>query len=693
MSRALLSLSILALALPACDAELDQICGPGGCGTSADGGAIVWDGAPLGDGPLQCAPGTVKCGGKACCTNQQLCLEGKCRALGPKCDELWPCPAGYFCDKTRKRCVPTLKKCQYKPPVGTFSPKVEWEWQGSKTAPSHNQVMMAPMVANMTDDNGDGKIDRDDTPDIIFSTFAGSAYTTNGVLRVISGDGKKEHFSITKHLVHPGVQVAVADFDGDGKPEIAACASGGGAIAFEHDGAFKWKTAGPTCYAPAIADLQGDGLPEVVVGYSALSGATGKILWTGAKGGFYTTVADLDGDGRPEVVGGNRAFRGDGKLYWHNKTIPDGIPAIADLTGDGSPEVVTVASGAHSLYAHSATGKLLWGPVDVNQGKGSGSNKNGGGPPTIADFDGDGKPEIAAAGGWGYVVFEHDGKAKWFQKTQDLSSRVTGSSVFDFEGDGKAEVVYSDELQLRTYQGATGKVLFSHCNTSGTLWEYPIIVDVDNDGGAEIVVANNNYAFKTCSGGGSSHTGIKVLGDTQGNWVRTRRIWNQHTYHVTNVDEDGRVPKKEAPNWKNPNLNNFRQNVQPGGLFDAPDLTGKPLATVEPPACGAKVTARALVQNRGAARVAPGLAVTLYGQAAGGTAVAIQTVKTTKALLPGQDEQVTFSAATPKALAGKTIALWAMVDDTGAGKGTVNECVETNNRVDLSAALACTTVK
>ena len=67
-----------------------------------------------------------------------------------------------------------------------------------------------------------------------------------------------------------------------------------------------------------------------------------------------------------------------------------------------------------------------------------------------------------------------------------------------------------------------------------------------------------------------SYLNGEVWEDLSNNWVRTRRIWNQHTYHVTNVTEDGQIPRHEAPNWLDPGLNNFRQNVQTDGLFDAP---------------------------------------------------------------------------------------------------------------------------
>jgi hypothetical protein len=663
---------------------------------------------PDGGPPAGCAAGTQSCG-KECCTAAQLCLEGSCRSVGAECDELWPCPAGFFCEKGLGKCVSGSTKCEYHPPVGQFSPKLKWAWSASPLAPAHSQVMMAPMVANLSDDNGDGKVDRNDIPDVVFNTFAGSDYWGAGVLRAISGDGKKELFAVTDPALAttPGAGVAIADLDNDGRPEIVTCAAsnagsgqGGAAIAFTAEGKLKWRSTDPKVVcgfaSPAIADLDGDGAPEVVVRYAVLEGASGKTRWVGRVDSYATspadtsTVADLDEDGKPEVVGGNVVYRSDGKVLWEDSARPDGYPAIADLDGDGRAEVVTASSADHSLRAYHADGKLYWGPVDINQGKADPGDKCkgcGGGPPTIADFDGDGKPEIAAAAGYGYVVFEHDGKPKWFSVTQDLSSRVTGSAVFDFEGDGKAEVVYGDELMLRIYRGGNGNVLYSRCNTSGTLWEYPVIVDVDNDGHAEIVVANNNYAFQKCGDGSASATGIRVIADTQNNWVRTRRIWNQHSYHVTNIDEDGRVPKQEQRNWDNPALNNFRQNVQPGGLFDAADLTGATAPKLEDQAkCGSQIRVAVEVKNQGAAKVAAGVSVALYGGVKGGAAKALATAQTKGALLPGQSELVSFDVKTPADFVDKTIELWAVVDDDGTGKGTHNECVETNNKVELAGA-------
>jgi hypothetical protein len=115
--------------------------------------------------------------------------------------------------------------------------------------------------------------------------------------------------------------------------------------------------------------------------------------------------------------------------------------------------------------------------------------------------------------------------------------------VFDFEGDGAAEVVYADEHTLWIYDGTTGAVeLEMTGHASGTLMEYPLIADVDNDGSTEIIVASNDYGF-------SGWNGITVIGDADDSWAPARPVWNQYAYHITNVNNDGTIPRIQTKNW------------------------------------------------------------------------------------------------------------------------------------------------
>ena len=54
--------------------------------------------------------------------------------------------------------------------------------------------------------------------------------------------------------------------------------------------------------------------------------------------------------------------------------------------------------------------------------------------------------------------------------------------------------------------------------------------------------------------------GCGKYGEEEDRWIQARRIWNQHTYHVTNVREDGTIPAVEPRSWSL--LNTYRTNAQ-----------------------------------------------------------------------------------------------------------------------------------
>ncbi len=552
--------------------------------------------------------------------------------------------------------------------VGEFNPVVEWNKNTFSVLPSSNQVMMTPAVIDLNDD---------DIPDIVFSTFIGANYVIDGNLRAISGADGSELWTITNpsYEVQGASGVAVGDIENDGKPEIVAVAESGEAlIAFEHDGTFKWRSpnfwtgfpnrGGISQWGSAsLADLNQDSTPEIIVGSTVLNNQ-GQILWRGTSvGGLgqgdnnvgaLSVVADLDLDGSPEVIAGKSAFRANGSLYW-NASINDGFPAIGNFDSDPNPEIVVVSQGKVYLLEH--TGQIKWGGISIPGG-------GQGGAPTIADVDGDGQPEIGVAGANRYVVLETDGSVKWTSDTRDNSSTVTGSSVFDFDGDGKAEIVYGDELFLRIYNGIDGRILYQLPKGSGTTYELPLIVDVDADGNAEIVAIANNYAF-------GAQTGIFVIGDLNDTWVSTRQIWNQHSYHITNINDDGSIPIREENSWQTHNT--YRLNLQTHyNPLAAPDLTASYLRTEE---VAGKTTIKARIGNGGSIFVAAGVSVAFYQGDPQAGGVLLGTTKTTKKLEIGAFEDVSLTVNSTSLQ-----NIWVVADDDGTGKGQVNECEENNNR-------------
>jgi len=563
------------------------------------------------------------------------------------------CLQGWKCNDNTGVCFNLSCLAQFEP--GSFSPAQEWAWTGSGTAPSHNQVMATPAI---------GDLDGDGHPEIVFVTFAGSQYNQNGIVRAIHGDGTGEVFTLTGQAVYGGAMPALADVDGDGGAEIFVAADGGGVHAWDNDGKYLWS-GGTGIGDPSVADLNGDGTPEIVHEYQVFS-PSGQLLWAGQKGQVYTynkvSVADLDGDGFQDVTMGDKAYSPYaaecpvvpcGKLLW-DSGAGGNFTAVADLDMDGLPDVVV--AWAHKLTArHGKDGSLMW-EVPVPG--------TGGGPPNIADFDGDGEPEIGLAGKAAYTVFEGvSGAVIWTKQTQDYSSSSTGSSVFDFDGDGKAEVVYNDELTLRIYSGPTGDVLYSTPNGSGTLFEYPVIADVDADNNAEIIVASNDYAY-------GSHHGIRVLGDAKDHWVSTRKIWNQHAYHITNVNEDGSIPAAEAPSWLAHNTYRCNLQMQYDPLA-SPD--GLPIPwPIDTIACPDKVLLTVIVRNIGTLPLPKGTEVGFFkGPPENGLLAGKVLLK--EELEPGDETSVEFYLDV-KGTPG-TIDVYVVVDPDGK----VSECAEDNN--------------
>lgn len=570
--------------------------------------------------------------------------------------------------------APPAGTCEVIPPfTPSFEPEIEWEWTDSTTLPSHVQVMMTPVVIEL---NGDG------VPDVAFNAFAGSNYNSNGVLRAISGADGSELWTVTDaaYRVRGASSIAAGDIDGDGLAELCTVAESGSTIlCFENDGAFKLSIASsPNSWGGvAFADLEGDGAVEIING-NRVYAADGSLLWAGADGmgghagtGPLSFAADIDGDGAQEVVNDRAIYRADGSMKCANTAIGHGLAGVGDFDDDALGEVVVVWGGNVSLLDDDCA--LLW--TTAIPGGGTG------GAPNIADFDNDGAPEVGVAGRASYVVFETDGSVKWSTPVQDFSSNRTGSSTFDFEGDGVAEVVYADERFLRIYDGETGAVRFQVAHSSGTTYENPVVVDVDADGNAEIVIASNNYAFPGVHG-------IRVFRDANDGWVNTRGVWNQHAYSVTNVDEDGSIPAHPTSNWLVDGLNAFRSNSQGTATvtpFAAPDLVVAGLtAECVPASYDSEVTAH--VHNQGQAPASAGVQVAFYlgDPEADGVLWWVESVPTIIPALGSVD--VTFTATAP----GEAVTVFAVVDDDGTGVGSETECREDNNGRAVGADLLCT---
>ena len=258
----------------------------------------------------------------------------------------------------------------------------------------------------------------------------------------------------------------------------------------------------------------------------------------------------------------------------------------------------------------------------------------------------------------------------WTNLVEDFSSHSTGSSVYDFEGDGYAKVVYADETTLWIYQGATGRVrLAETTHSSGTVNEYPVIVDVDGDGEVEIVVPDAK--------------GLYVVGDADHSWVKARQVWNQAAYHITNIDDDLSIPSKPVPNW--PTFNNFRSG-------DITPNEGALLADAVPvwvdlclDDCDEGFV-QIVVQlgNRGLSDLGTGHPVQLVWESPAGEETVLDTVSTTFNVISGMTSAGLVFRVPADSLSGDG-TLWVVVPEMA----DYVDCDPTNNRWQVDVDFRC----
>lgn len=541
--------------------------------------------------------------------------------------------------------------------------------------PLHGAVMSTPLVFEMAAPDAPGR--REGVIAALFALADGTYYEEgSAVLRILRAEDCSERAVLggvdqwkQGVWLQGSLNPAAADLDGDGAPEIIVGAADGSTLAFtSKDGNWLqqplWRT-GPAYGFPcshvcprwggiSVHDLDDDGAPEVIREGTVFS-STGEFLAQAPTGygeggafslGSFPLVANLDADPAIELSDGRRTWEwhsADGIGQWVEDTAfvsaaaGAGHVAVADLfpepgEADAVPEYVVVRMGSVELLDSTGASK---GQVAL-PGGGNGS------PPAIADFDGDGWPEVGANGGANLILLDPDcgtdprpggscpsqpctGDCEqgiaWARPVQDIASNRTPPIAFDFHGDGASELVFADECYLRAFD-ASGSVVLSHFHRSCTWMESPVVAAVDASRRAALVLPSNTacstitcplldpiYPGQTCSGDAdcvsgacdqglcrcsssaeccsagdaaiceargascaepppltpgtgntcrsswpAARTGIAVFADPR--WTTTRPIWNQAAYTVSNINDDGSVPRSSEwhRHWLAPGL-------------------------------------------------------------------------------------------------------------------------------------------
>jgi hypothetical protein len=313
--------------------------------------------------------------------------------------------------------------------------------------------------------------------------------------------------------------LAAADFNGDGKPDLATADSGSASVSVllgNGDGSFGPRVRYRTSASPYdvdAPDLNGDGAPDIVTAGEAplavfLNDGAGGLHRVQTLGPHAIAVAagDVNGDGIADVVVATEARRdfavllgiGRGRLAPARRYEGDRDGAndveLGDLNGDGRLDAVLV-SAREKLAVRLGNGDGTFGPERATHADDEEENML---DVTLADLNHDGRLDASTASFYGDAgVFLGRGDGTFGpRKSYSTIGKTDSVTVADYDGDGNPDLAFSGYdyipfARLGRGDGTFGKARYMEW----VLADYGVTADFNRDGRPDLAFVLSEQAF------------------------------------------------------------------------------------------------------------------------------------------------------------------------------------------------------